>query len=200
MPDNTNISWFALQVKPRHEKTTAEALRSKGLEDFLPQYLAIRRWSDRIKRLEAPLFPRYVFCRFDLRNKLNVLTTPGVVSILGVGKTPLAVAEAEITALRAIVQSHLPMQPWPFLKIGQWVRLECGPLAGLEGILLEFKNLNRLIVSVTLLQRSVAVEIERWWAVPMSETHRPFHATGFGAQEKLIPSGRTQQIQLMVGS
>jgi transcription antitermination factor NusG len=94
MPDNTNISWFARQVKPRHEKTTAEALRSKGLEDFLPQYLAIRRWSDRIKRLEAPLFPRYVFCRFDLRNKLNVLTTPGVVSILGVGKTPVPIEKS----------------------------------------------------------------------------------------------------------
>jgi transcription antitermination factor NusG len=170
------------------------------LEDFLPQYLAIRRWSDRIKRLEAPLFPRYVFCRFDLRNKLSVLTTPGVVSVLGIGNPPLPVPEAEITALRAIVQSHLPVQPWPFLKIGQCVQLECGPLAGLEGILLEFKNLHRLVVSVTLLQRSVAVEIERWWAVPMSEARRPFHPNGSGGLREPISSRGLEQNQPAAGA
>jgi transcription antitermination factor NusG len=166
MSDFASARWFALQVKPRHEKSAAEALRHKGLEDFCPQYLAVRRWSDRMKRLEFPLFPRYVFCRFDLHNKLSVLTTPGVVSILGIGKSPLPVPDGEIKALQAIVQSHLPAQPWPFLQVGESVRLECGPLAGLEGILLHFKSQYRLVVSVTLLQRSVAVEIERSWVVP----------------------------------
>jgi transcription antitermination factor NusG len=165
MPDSLDLnpSWFALQVKPRHEKTVAEGLRQKGLEDFYPRYMALRRWSDRVKQMEMPLFPRYVFCRFDRRQSLMALKTPGVVSILGIGKAPLPVADAEISALKAIVQSHLPAQPWPFLRIGQPVRLEYGPLAGLEGILLDFKDRCRVVVSVTLLQRSVAVEIERCW-------------------------------------
>lgn len=170
MPESLklNPSWFALQVKPRHEQTVAEALRSKGLEDFCPRYVALRRWSDRVKRLELPLFPRYVFCRFDRRQSLTALTTPGVVSILGIGKTPLPVADEEISALQAIVQSHLPSQPWPFLRIGQFVRLEHGPLAGLEGLLLDFKGQYRVVVSVTLLQRSVDVEIDRCWVAPDS--------------------------------
>ena len=158
-----NPSWFALQVKPRHEKKVAEALRRKDLEDFLPRYLALRRWSDRVKPLELPLFPGYVFCRFDRRHSLIALTTPGVVSILGNGKTPVPVPDSEIACLQAIVQSRLPARPWPFLRIGQSVRLEYGPLAGLEGILLDFKGQYRVVVSVTMLQRSVAVEIESWW-------------------------------------
>ena len=158
-----NPSWFALQVKPRHEHAVAEALRLKGLEEFCPRYLSLRRWSDRVKRLELPLFSRYVFSRFDQGQSGIARTTAGVVSILGIGNKPLPVPDDEIRALQAIVQSHLPAQPWPFLRIGQAVRLESGPLAGLEGILLDFKGTTRLVVSVTLLQRSVGVEIDRCW-------------------------------------
>src|SRR5215472_11210895 len=92
----TGPSWFALLVKPRHERAVADALRLKGFEEFCPQYVAIRRWSDRLKRLELPLFPRYVFCRFDRRDSLYALTTPGVASILGIGKLPLPVPDTEI--------------------------------------------------------------------------------------------------------
>jgi transcription antitermination factor NusG len=166
-----NPSWFALQVKPRHEKAVAEALRLKGLQEFCPQYLAVRRWSDRVKRLTLPLFPRYVFCRFDRRDALLALTTPGVTSILGVGKRPVPIADAEMQTLQAIVQSNTPAQPWPFLRIGQSVHLESGPLAGLRGILLEFKSQCRVVVSVTLLQRSVAVEIDRSWLVLDAVSH-----------------------------
>jgi len=166
-------NWFALQVKPRHEKAAANALRSKGFEEFLPMCTSVRRWSDRWKELQTPLFPRYVFCRFDLKDRLPVLTTPGVVSIVGTGKIPTPVDEAEIRAVQTIVKSGLPAEPWPFLRVGQLVRIEAGPLADLEGILLEIKNRHRLIVSVTILQRSVAVEIERFWVTPIRGLPRP---------------------------
>jgi transcription antitermination factor NusG len=159
--------WFAVQTKPRHEKVTAWALHNKGYEEFLPLYRSRRRWSDRIKELDIPLFSGYVFCRFDPESRLPILTTPGVISIVGMGKTPAPVTEAEIGALQAVVQSGLKAEPWPFLKVGQAVRIDWGPLAGLEGILLALKNRQRLVVSVTLLQRSVAVEIEGAWVSPL---------------------------------
>ena len=159
-------AWFALQVKPRHEKTAAWALHNKGYEEFLPLYRSRRRWSDRIKELDIPLFAGYVFCRFDPEERLPVLTSPGIVSIVGMGKIPAPVAEAEIAALQAVVRSGLRAEPWPFLRIGHGVRIELGPLAGLEGILSDFKSRQRLVVSVTLLQRSVAVEIDRGWVTP----------------------------------
>ncbi len=174
-----NPLWFALHVRPRHEKTAAAALKSKGFEEFLPLYACFRRWSDRLKRVEAPLFPRYVFCRFAPRESRTVLATPGVLSVVGFGKRPIPVADQEIHALQAIVASGLPAEPWPFLQVGQLVRMDAGPLSGLEGILLDFKSGHRLIVSVTLLQRSVAVEIERLWVRPISPpVRRPARAVG----------------------
>ena len=167
-----NRSWFALCVKPRHEKTTAWALRSKGFEEFLPLHRRLRRWSDRLKELDEPLFSRYVFCRFDPMDRLPVLRTPGVVSIVGFAGNPAPVADGEIAALQAIVKSGLTAQPWPFLQRGQLVRIEAGPLSGLEGILLDWKSRHRLIVSVTLLQRSVAVEIDRLWVRPIGARGR----------------------------
>ncbi len=171
-PGNLDRFWFALQVRPRHEKTAACALRSKGFEEFLPLCTAVRRWSDRTKELRTPLFPRYVFCHFDLRHKLSILTTPGVTSIVGVGKSPTPVADSEISALQAIVKSGLPAQSWPFLQVGQGVRIEDGPLASVEGILVNFKNHHRLVVSVTILQRSVAVEVDRLWVTPIAGQRR----------------------------
>ena len=169
--EDLNRLWFALQVKPRHEKTTAWALRMKGFEEFLPLCTSARRWSDRTKELQMPLFPRYVFCRFDLRHKLSILRAPGVTSIVGFGKSPTPVADSEISALQAIVKSGLPAQSWPFLQIGQVVRLQDGPLADLEGILVHFRNRHRLVVSVTILQRSVAVEVDRLWVAPIGRQH-----------------------------
>ena len=160
--------WFALQIRSQHEKIVASTLREKGYEEFLPLCQIKRRWSDRVKRLEAPLFPGYVFCRFDVQKRLPILVTPGVRSIVGLGKIPLPIDNSEIAALQSIVKSGLPAEPWPFLKIGQRVRIEQGSLEGLEGILLTPKNSYRLVVSVTLLQRSVAVEIDRDWVTPIS--------------------------------
>jgi len=161
--------WFALRVKPRYERTTALALRGKGLEEFLPQHRVRRRWSDRVKEIEEPFFPGYVFCRFNPENRLPVLTTVGVVSVVGIGKIPAPVEDHEISALQSVVTSGFRTQTWPFLRVGQTVRIEAGPLTGIEGMLVAVKNSSRLVVSVTLLQRSVAVEIDHLWAYPITQ-------------------------------
>ncbi len=155
--------WFAVQVMGRHEKMAHELLQFKGYESFLPIYQCRRRWSDRIKKLELPLFPGYIFCRFDLYDRLPILKTPGVVCIVGIGKVPVPISEMEIAAIRSIVDSRLPSEPWPFLEAGQRVLVNCGPLQGLDGIVIKVKSDCRLIVSINLLQRSVAVEIDSNW-------------------------------------
>ena len=141
-----------------------QALEGKGFETFLPAYKSRRRWSDRIKELELPLFAGYLFCRMSLEERrLPVLTTPGVRQIVGTAGTPTAVPECEIDAVRAIVASGLAARPWPFVEVGDRVRLRGGSLDGVEGILVATKTHHRLVVSVEILRRSVAVEIDQAW-------------------------------------
>src|SRR5271155_2926838 len=148
-----DFPWFALQVRTRQEAGVAEQLNGQGYERFLPLYKLRKRWSDRIKQVEAPLFPGYLFCRFDPQKRLPILKTPGVIQIVGYNRAPTPIEEAEIDAIQTLVASGLPNQPWPFLETGDRVRIESGPLRGLEGILVEFKGNHRLVVSDTLLQR-----------------------------------------------
>jgi transcription antitermination factor NusG len=156
-----NFCWFALQIRSRWEGTTAALLRGKGLETLLPTYTTKRKWSDRFKVVEAPLFPGYVFCRFDVHNRLPVLITPGVISVVGRGKTPIAVDDKEILSIQAAIGSGIHMEPWPYLEIGERVRVKDDVLDGMEGILTNFKGSDRVVISVTLLRRSVALEIDR---------------------------------------
>lgn len=168
------LSWYALQIQSKLGSVASATLRGKGYEEFLPLYRSRRRWSDRIKELELPLFPGYLFCRFDVSDRLMpILTTPGVIGIVGAGKTPLPVNDEEIEAVRAILRSGLIAQPWPFLRAGSKVYIEGGPLAGVEGIVTNTDKVYRLIVSVHLLQRSVAVEIDREWARPITDGTAP---------------------------
>jgi len=164
------LPWFALQVRTRYERNVASFLDGKGYEWFLPTYVSRRRWSDRTKELELPLFPGYLFCRFDPQDRLPILKTPGMISIVGTSKTPTPVDASEIVALRTLVNSELPRQPWPYLKVGQRVRIEYGSLCGLEGILLQIKGSDRIVLSVSLLQRSVAAEVDSSWITPI-HTH-----------------------------
>lgn len=167
------MHWFALQVKQRYEQLTSTALRNRGYEEFLPLYKCRRRWSDRIKQLDLPLFPGYLFCKLDPNDRLPILTTPGVILVVGIGKIPVPVEESELAAVRSIVASQLPAQPWPFLSAGQPVRIDAGPLRDVEGVFLNHKNQWRLVVSVTILQRSVAVEVDSDWVTPLKiEPHR----------------------------
>jgi transcriptional antiterminator RfaH len=152
--------WFALQVRAKHEKIVAAHLSGRDYEWFLPLYMRRRAWSDRIKVVEAPLFPGYIFCRLDLQNRLPILTTPGVIRIVGYNRSPVSIEVSEISAIQTLVASGLPDQPWPFIAAGDKVRITRGPLRGVEGILIAFKGSHRLILSVTLLQRSVAVEVD----------------------------------------
>jgi transcription antitermination factor NusG len=166
------LPWFALRVRPNFEKTVAMSLRNKGYEEFLPLYQARRRWSDRYRTLELPLFSGYLFCRIDLRHRLPVLTTPGLLGIVSSGKIPLPVNDVEVAAVQSVVRSNLAAQPLSGLAVGERVRIEAGPLRGVEGVLLRMESSYRLIVSVTLLHRSVSVKVERNWVYPLAwEAH-----------------------------
>jgi transcription antitermination factor NusG len=167
-PLTADQPWYALRVRSRNEKLVSFGLRERGYTEFLPLYTTTRRWSDRMQRVELPLFPGYLFCRFDAENRLPILTTPGVSHVVGIGKLPLPVEDAEIAALQAIVSSGLLLQPWPFLRIGQRVTVQDGPLRNVEGAVLEIKDQQHLVISITLLQRSVAVRMERSWIRPNS--------------------------------
>ena len=178
MPASSNpssgLAWFAVATRPRWEKFVNQALEGKGFEAFLPVYTSRRRWSDRIKVLELPLFAGYLFCRMSLEaRRLPVLTTPGVRQIMGIGKTPIPVPEGEIDAVRAIVASGLAAQPWPFVRAGDRVRINGGALDGVEGLLIATKKHHRLVVSVELLRRSVAVEIDQAWVEAVGPLPRP---------------------------
>jgi transcription antitermination factor NusG len=170
---SVEFPWFALQVRARYEQGVADHLDGKGYELFLPLYKCRKRWSDRVKEVEAPLFPGYLFCRLNPQDRLPILKTPGVIQVVGSNRTPTAVDEHEIQAIQAMVASGIPNQPWPFLATGDRVRIESGPLSGLEGILVEFKGNHRLVLSVTLLQRSVAVEIDSAFVTSLRSSAGP---------------------------
>lgn len=187
-PRPDQLSWYALRIQSRLQNVASTTLRDKGYEEFFPLYRARRRWSDRIKELELPLFPGYLFCRFYLGDRLlPILTTPGVISVVGAGKTPVPIDDDEIEAIRAILRSGLAAQPWPLLRVGSKVFIERGPLTGLEGIITNTDKVYRLVVSVSLLQRSVAVEIDREWARPIVEGLGPRTVT---LSERMRPLAR----------
>src|SRR5205085_9809971 len=136
----TDALWFAITVKPRHEKTVATALALRNVESFLPLYECKRQWSDRFKIVDMPLFPGYVFCRFPFRHRMRVVGTPGVTSVVGFDGRDAAVPEAEIQMIQALLASGYPVQPWQYLRVGERVRIEEGPLAGVHGTLLREKS------------------------------------------------------------
>lgn len=183
-PHEGGENWFALCVKPRHERTSAAALRFKGYQEFVPLYRSRRQWSDRVKELELPLFAGYVFCRFDVRYRQPILTTPGIQRIVGAGREPVPVLDSEIEALQKLARSGIPAEPWPFLETGCRVGVEDGPLRGVEGILLEVKHQERLVLSVSLLSRSIAVEVDRRWVRPV-----PSQSSGAGLARIQCASG-----------
>jgi transcription antitermination factor NusG len=170
--------WYALHVRPRFEKHVQTHLEDKGYEVFYPTYTSTRQWSDRVKTLAFPLFPGYVFCRFNVHARLPILITPGVNQVVGSGKTPITVDEAELAAIRRVMESGLAAQPWPYLKVGESVQIENGPLEGLTGIVTRIKSSDRLVVSVSLLMRSVAVELDSHWIKPVSSSIRTTENAG----------------------
>jgi transcription antitermination factor NusG len=162
-----DFPWFAIRVKTTHEKRVTSLLQYQEYECFLPLYTTRRRWSDRIKRVELPLFPGYVFSRFPALERAPILKTPSVIAIVGIGSTPTPIDDQEIAAIQQVVASGFGLSPHPFLQIGQHVRINSGSLNGLEGIIADVRKRDLLIVSVTMLQRSVAVEIDIAWVIPI---------------------------------
>ena len=152
--------WYAAQTCANHEKRVQEQLRQRTVEAYLPLYASMRRWKDRRVNLELPLFPGYVFVRLALRDRLLVLQTPSVVRLVGFGGLPTALPDQEIDSLRQGLARDLRMEPHPYLKVGQRVRVKTGPLHGLEGILVRKKKVSRFVISLDLIMRSVAVEID----------------------------------------
>ncbi|MDX1979568.1 MAG: UpxY family transcription antiterminator [Bryobacteraceae bacterium] len=185
MLKSEEIRWFALKVRSRHEKAVAAALRAKGYESFLPLYRTRHRWADRLKTVSLPLFPGYVFTHFDDRAALPVLSTPGVVEIVGFRSRPMPVEDHEIAGLRRLTETSLCYEPHPYVRIGERVRLLDGPLRGTAGILVAVKDPPRVVLSVEMLQRSVAVEIDRDWVMPAPAClHVNLHAAGYVASAK----------------
>jgi transcription antitermination factor NusG len=152
--------WYAAYTSANHEKRVAEQLTRRSVEHFLPLYHTVRRWKDRRVQLQLPLFPGYVFVRLALRDRLHALQVPGVAKLVGFCGTPTALPQEEIDALRTGLLNGLRAEPHPYLTVGRHVRIKGGPLAGMEGILIRRKNRLRFVVSVELIQRAIAVEMD----------------------------------------
>jgi transcription antitermination factor NusG len=161
------VEWYAVYTRHQHERAAAESFSSNGFEVFLPMYDVVRQWKDRMKKLSVPLFPCYVFLRGMSERRLKILSTPGVHSIVMSAGRPASIPEAEIDAIRRVVESRLRVEPHPFLRCGDWVRIKSGPLAEIEGILIRRKNSYRLILSAELLERSIAVEVDALSVEPL---------------------------------
>jgi transcription antitermination factor NusG len=153
-------SWFALTAKHQHEPTVARLLGGKGIEVFHPTYAVVRQWKDRKKTLQLPLFPGYVFFMGGLDRRVEILSTPGVFSIVSFGDAAAEISGEEIEGIRRVVQGRAPIQPHPFLEQGDRVRVTSGALTGVHGILLRHRDAYRLVLSIELLGRSAAVEID----------------------------------------
>jgi transcription antitermination factor NusG len=153
-------AWYAVYTRHQHEKSASNILGQKGFEVLLPLYRSLNRWKDRNKEVLLPLFPCYFFVCVDLERRTEVLRTPGVCWFVGNAATPVALPQHEVEMIRLIVATGVSVQPWPFLKCGDRVRVSSGPLAGVEGILTRIKNKCRVVVSVELLRQGAAVEVD----------------------------------------
>lgn len=151
--------WYALFTRYQHEKPVAFALLNKGYDVFLPLYSSVRRWQDRDKQLWLPLFPSYLFIKGGLERQLQILTTPGVIHIVGCAGRPAVVPHHQLNAVRQMIESNMRVETHPYLQCGDRVRVKTGPLMGLEGILARQKGIARLVVSMEMLGRAAAVEI-----------------------------------------
>lgn len=172
--------WYAISTRHQHERMVADALRMKGFETFLPLYSAAHRWKDRTKILNLPLYPSYVFLKGGFDRRLQLLTTPGLVGVVGFGGRPGIIPENQIVAIRRVIAGGVRAEPVPFLNCGEKVRVKAGLLEGIEGILIRKKSLYRLVLSVELLARSVAVEVDSSMVEPirrLEKVHVP-HAPG----------------------
>ena len=178
MPSGQSDHWYAVRVKSNRERITAEALKGKGFPVCVPCYSDRSGKANCAQTIELPLFRGYVFCCFDVTKRLPILTVPGVVHIVSCGRTPQPVDEREMAALLSVIQSGLPARPYRFPSIGQSIELDRGPLAGAQGVILSYAGQEEFVVSVSLLQRSIAVKVDHNWINPDSLKPAAPQATG----------------------
>jgi transcription antitermination factor NusG len=154
--------WFAVQTRPRHEKKVNSELREKDIRSFLPLHREKRRWSDRLQWVESPLFSNYLFVKIPLtaESRVDVLRTSGVLRFAGMPGCGTPVPDEQIENLQAIMDQQVPLAQHQFIKVGERVRIRGGALNGIEGILAAIKNDRSLVVSVDLIQKSVAIRID----------------------------------------
>lgn len=153
--------WFALQVVPRHEKSVDNILEYRGYNHFLPTYQVRRRWSDRVRLVEQPLFPGYVFCKSQSNLMEVIRGSPGIIGLVAFGGKPHPVPDKEIEALQQIVRGKREYSAFPYLSVGQKVQVISGPLTGISGTIMQFKNRDRLVISLDVIMKSVSVEIDQ---------------------------------------
>ena len=158
--DDLTGAWYALHTRCQHEKSAMRALESRGFEVFLPLYTSARQWKDRRVKISLPLFSCYLFLRGGIERRLDLLTSPGVLDLVGSRGVPVAIEENEIEAIRRATANAVHIEPYPYLTCGDRVRVTSGALQGLEGILIRKKNQYRLIISVEMLGKSAAVELD----------------------------------------
>lgn len=182
----SQAEWFALRVRATCQRATVLQLRQKGYPVFTPSYMARGVWSDRLKLTERPLFPGYIFSAFDAKRRLPILMTPGVLHIVGSGKEPIPIDLNELQALERALKSGLLIKPWPFLRVGQRVLVERGPLLGVEGFIHQLKGSSRLIISISLLQRSIAAEVDASWIRPLIDDS-PSFGRSTGTYQTRVP-------------
>ncbi len=162
------MPWFAVRTSARWELKASSELSLRGVEIYLPLCRSKRNWSDRIKVIDQPVFPGYLFARFQPHERIRILEAPGVKQVVAIGSMPAPLADSEIENLKLLVAANTLLMPWPYLHAGQRVRIERGPLAGVEGFVVRAAQESlRIVVSVDLLQRAVATEIDRDCLAPL---------------------------------
>jgi transcription antitermination factor NusG len=164
------LPWIAVVVRPRAEQIAQKGLAGAGFETFVAWHGVRRRWSDRVKVIQENIFPGYVFCRSTFEDRLAVMRQPGVKGVVSFARAPAFIPNEEIAAVRQLLDSDLPLGPWPFLSAGQRVRVQHGVLAGLEGTLVRDSTAWRVVVSVEALQRSIAVQVDRDQIYPLAQS------------------------------
>ena len=174
-------SWYAVHTRHQHEKMVDHILTNKGFNTFLPLYATTHNWKDRAKALSLPLFPCYVFLKGGIERRLQIVTTPGIHGVVSIGGQPAAIPEVEIEAIRRVVESGTRVEAHPFLKCGNRVRVKCGPLTGIEGILVRKKNISRLVLSVEILGTSASIEVSAFQVEVLNVPRLKDSNAGYGA-------------------
>ena len=155
-------NWFAIRTSMRWEFRASSELSNRGVETYLPRCRARHQWSDRSKTIEQALFPGYLFCRFPMTERVRVLQVPGVKQIVGVGNRPAPISLPQLDSLRKLVAANTGLEPWPYLSAGQRIEINSGPLTGVKGFVIRAEQgALRIVVSLDILQRSVATMIDR---------------------------------------